>query len=318
MKVYIKFGGHDSYPAHEVKVKLPSSYISTGKVEQVLSLFTDSYNKKFPDSQLSSEKVTLLSHQDQILPVLGAIKDCIKEYDELKVVIASTKPVLVAPSSIAPGTVMCRNYGCGQRYLPDDNSSTSCSHHTRPPIFRETLKSWSCCPDRTAWDWDGFKALPTCATGPHCAEAPKQTFAESPTVALASSATAAPELVRSIDEYNKCNPDAVTAASSAAATVQSVRSVSVRRADGRMRCVHEGCKKWFLDGSDSDENGVASCVYHQLGPTFHEGFKFWGCCPRQKCTDFDEFLAVPGCKTGRHEIASVSAPAPSAASAVSP
>ena len=30
----------------------------------------------------------------------------------------------------------------------------------------------------------------------------------------------------------------------------------------------------------SSENGPAACVHHRSGPTFHEGFKFWGCCPQ--------------------------------------
>lgn len=309
MRVYIKFAGHAEFPPHEVKIKLPASWIASGKVEQILSLFLDAYNKKFPGRELEPGQVSVLSHQDQVLPITGAIKDGVKEYDELKVVFAAmaaaAAPAVACDApAVLPGSLMCRNYGCGKRYLPDENTSSSCSHHSKPPIFRETLKSWSCCPDRTAWDWDGFKALPTCTTGPHCPDAPKDTFAASPTVAMASTAAAADDRIRSIDEFNKSNPDAVTAASAAVASAQAARTVATRRAsDGRVRCVHEGCKKWFLDSADSGENGPAACVYHRQGPTFHEGKKFWSCCPQTQCTEFDEFLAVPGCATGPHEAA---------------
>jgi hypothetical protein len=43
-----------------------------------------------------------------------------------------------------------------------------------------------------------------------------------------------------------------------------------------------------------------SCVYHTQAPVFHEGAKKWVCCGCTKY-DFDDFLKVPGCATGKHE-----------------
>ena len=34
-------------------------------------------------------------------------------------------------------------------------------------------------------------------------------------------------------------------------------------------------------------------------PVFHDRRKVWPCCDRG-AFDFDEFLAIPGCKRGRH------------------
>ena len=33
---------------------------------------------------------------------------------------------------------------------------------------------------------------------------------------------------------------------------------------------------------------------------FHETYKWWGCCPKQKKFEFDEFMNVPGCRMGPH------------------
>lgn len=83
---------------------------------------------------------------------------------------------------------------------------------------------------RRVYDWDEFNKIEGCTVGPHCCEQKLQSFAPSPTVAAinavvanspapspapASSATPAPRpaapVVRSIDEYNKQNPNAPTA-----------------------------------------------------------------------------------------------------------
>lgn len=42
-----------------------------------------------------------------------------------------------------------------------------------------------------------------------------------------------------------------------------------------------------------------ACQYHSGGPVFHEGLKGWSCC-KKRVVDFDEFLKIPGCTTGRH------------------
>ena len=41
------------------------------------------------------------------------------------------------------------------------------------------------------------------------------------------------------------------------------------------------------------------CTFHSGVPIFHEGSKGWSCC-RRRVMDFDEFLEIKGCKTGRH------------------
>ena len=62
------------------------------------------------------------------------------------------------------GRVRCKRFGC-QKFFDPEGEPTECIHHKAPPIFHETAKWWSCCPDRKAYDWEGFMRIPGCETG---------------------------------------------------------------------------------------------------------------------------------------------------------
>ncbi|ONK57473.1 uncharacterized protein A4U43_C09F870 [Asparagus officinalis] len=64
-----------------------------------------------------------------------------------------------------------------------------------------------------------------------------------------------------------------------------------------VRCQRIGCDAMFTDADNLD----GSCRYHDSGPIFHDGMKEWSCC-KQKSHDFSLFLAIPGCKTGKHTL----------------
>ncbi|KAF9989458.1 hypothetical protein BGZ75_006303 [Mortierella antarctica] len=92
-------------------------------------------------------------------------------------------------------------------------------------------------------------------------------------------------------------------------------------------CTHRGCEKTYDEASNTD----TACTFHPQGPIFHEGLKGWSCCSK-RVISFDQFLAIPGCSTGRHtdapreefppqsaadekvEVSSAPAPAPAPAS----
>ncbi|XP_026405987.1 cysteine and histidine-rich domain-containing protein RAR1-like [Papaver somniferum] len=63
----------------------------------------------------------------------------------------------------------------------------------------------------------------------------------------------------------------------------------------KVRCQRIGCDAMFTE----DQNTEDSCTYHASGPIFHDGTKEWSCC-KQRSHDFSLFLALPGCKTGKH------------------
>ncbi len=74
------------------------------------------------------------------------------------------------------GSKQCKRFGCNKRYVEADNSATACRHHVKPPVFHETRKFWSCCPDRVAWDWESFQAIQGCSEGCHSDQAAQQQF----------------------------------------------------------------------------------------------------------------------------------------------
>lgn len=63
----------------------------------------------------------------------------------------------------------------------------------------------------------------------------------------------------------------------------------------KIRCQRIGCEAFFTE----DDNPDDSCRYHSGPPIFHDGGKEWSCC-KQRSHDFSLFLAIPGCKTGKH------------------
>ncbi|RXW24892.1 hypothetical protein EST38_g984 [Candolleomyces aberdarensis] len=76
--------------------------------------------------------------------------------------------------------------------------------------------------------------------------------------------------------------------------------LSIPVAPGKL-CVRKGCGLSFVSDEVNrigDGEGTV-CVYHPLQPIFREGSKGYLCCKR-KVLEFDEFLKIQGCKTGRH------------------
>lgn len=63
----------------------------------------------------------------------------------------------------------------------------------------------------------------------------------------------------------------------------------------KVRCQRIGCDAVFSE----DDNPDGSCTYHDAAPRFHDGMKEWSCC-KKRSHDFNLFLNIPGCKTGKH------------------
>jgi hypothetical protein len=66
-------------------------------------------------------------------------------------------------------------------------------------------------------------------------------------------------------------------------------------------CRRRGCVVRFeSDAVNRAEGGVGStCIYHPKSPIFHEGSKGYLCC-KPRVLEFEEFLKIKGCATGRH------------------
>lgn len=68
---------------------------------------------------------------------------------------------------IVEGITKCMNRGCLKEYNLEENHDAACTFHSGNPIFHDVSKSWSCCPDRVAYDFDEFMEIQGCCVGPH-------------------------------------------------------------------------------------------------------------------------------------------------------
>jgi len=210
----------------------------------------------------------------------------------------------------------CTRKGCGKEYDQDQNTEGACSFHPGVPVFHEGLKSWSCCQDtnKPVLDFDSFMLLPGCTRGVHTSEKP---LAPAPTPAAASTDQLPVKMSKTDDGKEVYSSTAVltpgpTPAVSAPSTPVPVEEdeddLSAPVAPGTT-CKRLGCGKSFISDEESrtGDGENATCVYHPLSPIFREGSKGYFCCKR-RVLEFDEFLKITGCKTGKHVFVKKSKP----------
>lgn len=198
----------------------------------------------------------------------------------------------------------CNNAGCGKTYTDVQNSQDACWHHPGKPIFHEGLKGWQCCSKRVV-DFDEAMSLPGCALGPHKSIAPElktQVMRNKPVDPKYLPKTS----VGGVETFDLGG--AATAprpAKLTAGVVAPAPPAIVEEPDDPMdavievgtKCRHNGCHRGVFAGDDSR---TETCVYHPGLAVFHEGNKYWTCC-KPRCAEFEEFLKIPGCKSGRHK-----------------
>lgn len=318
MKVYVHYEeGGDAELHVTLKLTLPKRWNDESPMK-LLQLFIDSYNKRKPDNKLDSAECHLEVGSGRALAQGDTIGEAITDRADVHVRPGATEEGRGAAASAAAaaaaaaeasaaaaaaeaakkaGSLRCRNFGCNQFFNEENNSDTACEFHTAPPIFHDTRKGWGCC-EKRVYDWDEFEQLKGCQQGRHSTVDPKDRQPPTPPPGKAQVAKPKP-ILKSIDNFNSENPEAATAAGSAAATVAAKKKCT-RRPDGTASCVNLGCQQDFK----VDENEDGSCRYHRLNPVFHDGGKHWGCCPTQVKYEFEDFIAVPGCCTGFHDDAS--------------
>jgi hypothetical protein len=258
------------------KIVIPQKWTTTKLVSDVIELFAKSYNSKNADSPIITDEVHFESNTNEKIfsnilcgTVLGDHCDYFIKPGSYVSVNKKTRDEADA------GKVRCRNYGCNQYYSPDENDVTSCNHHSGPPVFHDTSKYWSCCPDKKAYDFESFQAILGCVTSPHSSSNTGISLSASPNAVTppassqSASSTPAPVL-KSISDYNNSNPTAATAASSATKVISASRK-STRSADGlTAKCQRKGCQKTF----NVSDNSEKVCIYHKGQPVFHDAGSF--------------------------------------------
>lgn len=195
MKITLRYEEHEDKAYHmTLRLTLPKKYIS-GPTKDVVKLFVDHYNKKNSEhNPLEVESLHLKLVGGNHLDREARVDDFVAPGDECYIlggeVLAGPAPpakraavstasstttsstatvpsVTAAPAAkkAEKGKVRCKQFGCQRKFYDPDGPPQECVHHKSPPIFHETAKWWSCCPDRKAYDWDEFVQIPGCETG---------------------------------------------------------------------------------------------------------------------------------------------------------
>eukprot|EP00598_Pedospumella_elongata_P001445 CAMPEP_0184976242 /NCGR_PEP_ID=MMETSP1098-20130426/7246_1 /TAXON_ID=89044 /ORGANISM="Spumella elongata, Strain CCAP 955/1" /LENGTH=305 /DNA_ID=CAMNT_0027499079 /DNA_START=46 /DNA_END=963 /DNA_ORIENTATION=- len=297
LKLYIHWE-QAGYPEKTSKIQIPKSWLAKS-VKEVIGLFAMPYNNVNKDTPIELDNVHLETTEGVKIYSNDVVGDVLEDRFDYHIKLgAHVKADIEKDAVVEENLVRCKNYGCNQFFSEEHNHDEACQHHTGPPIFHDTMKCWSCCRDRKAFDFESFQLITGCAMGRHSTVAQKVAIAASPNAPSESGApVAAPVQLKSIADFNTKNPDAASAASAAAKIVTAARK-STRSADGcSAKCQRKGCQKDFVVA----ENSPTACNYHTGNPVFHDAIKLWSCCPDKKCYDFDEFMAVPGCAQGHHD-----------------
>jgi len=104
-----------------------------------------------------------LKDQDHVYVCLGPsqsmaelgkfYKDDVHDDEEASVTVQSSSSSTSTTNHEIPW-VRCTNFGCKVKF-PKGSLDTPkpCIHHAGPPVFHETAKFWSCCPQKRAYDW---------------------------------------------------------------------------------------------------------------------------------------------------------------------
>ncbi|KAK0458528.1 chord-domain-containing protein, partial [Desarmillaria tabescens] len=204
----------------------------------------------------------------------------------------------------------CTRKGCNKEFTEDSNEA--CIFHPGAPVFHEGLKSWSCCSDvnKPVLEFDEFMKIavfePSKApTNPNNLAV---SFSEDGKEVYTSETV--PTNTSSQSESKPPASQPIVSTQTPPPAIEEEDDLSVPVALGT-KCLRKGCGKLFVSDELNrlgDGEGTV-CVYHPSPPIFREGSKGYLCCKR-RVLEFDEFLKIEGCKTGRHLFAVKVAPGP--------
>lgn len=284
---------------HKLAITLPAKWLELS-ADKVKDLFVERYNKKFSENELDDEEL-ILAVRDESPFTNRDWKHLGPDDTPAKCFVGGGEVFLVSPPKAtklgapASGKLSCRNFGCQRDFDEDANAEGSCRHHTEPPVFHDTRKWWGCCSEVKVFEFDELLAVPGCQTGRHSSAPPAIETERKAALAQANRAVLEMHLASEKPGEGGEAPAPKQNQQAAAAAPPPKKKARPKLAPGVARCKHYGCQADYTEA----ENGPASCCYHPDAPVFHEGAKKWACCGVTKY-DFDDFLAVPGCRRGRH------------------
>ena len=217
MKVLLHYEDNEDASLHKsLKITLPKSWKS-GPTHKLVGTFCESYNTAFPDSPLAEDQVHLAlrkegadSHEMQALASDAIVIDTIPDRADVYILHGAAQTQSQIDEAAAElkrqreeelkNTVQCTHFGCKKRF-PRGGPYPDCVYHKAPPVFHETAKFWSCCPNKKAYDFEEFELIEGCETGV-CSEVKDDQKLFLGGTDLREQANGEPKL-KSIDDFNK-------------------------------------------------------------------------------------------------------------------
>ena len=146
------------------KIVIPKSWTTTKTVENVIELYAKSFNSKNPDDAITVSNFHLETSENEKIYSNAICGTVLGDHSDYYIRPGAYDSVKKQTSSdgLSANSLRCKNYGCQKYYTEDENSENSCQHHVSPPIFHDTSKYWSCCPDRKAYDFESFQQIQGC------------------------------------------------------------------------------------------------------------------------------------------------------------
>lgn len=205
----------------------------------------------------------------------------------------------------------CTRKGCGKEFEADQAADV-CTFHPGAPVFHEGLKSWSCCQEfnKPVMEFDEFMKIPGCTeTDAHSSAAPEPQAPVETDATKANISSSRKSDGKEVFSFGGAGRTSATPknavldaslANGPAPVVEDEDDLSIPVA-ACTTCRRKGCGVSFVSDEVNrigDGEGTV-CIYHPLAPIFREGSKGYLCC-KPRVLEFDEFLKIKGCKTGRH------------------
>ena len=183
MKVLLHYEDNELTDVHKtLKITLPKSW-KTGPTSKLLGQFIESYNgneKLGAENPLTLESMHLaIKKEHKFIPLasdaitLDHIPDRADVYimhgpsQTVEEMTREEREAKAKQEEELKNTVQCTRFGCKNRF-PKEGPFPDCCYHKSPPVFHETAKFWSCCPNKKAYDWDDFQNIPGCQSGKKC------------------------------------------------------------------------------------------------------------------------------------------------------
>jgi hypothetical protein len=248
MKVFLQYEDNENTELHKtLKITLPKSW-NAGPTSKLLETFVETYNSnealggrnplELAHLHLSIQAAAAATTTDSIsglstpLACDAILQDVIPDRATVFVRHGAAPTLcdlkqeqeaeILRKREALQNSVACTHFGCKNRF-PRGGPYPSCQYHKSPPVFHETAKFWSCCPNKKAYDWDTFEKIPGCLTGT-CTDIKESNTPQFLGGSDLREQAAEPQQLKSIDDFNK-SQQCTTATATATANMSGDASV---------------------------------------------------------------------------------------------